>query len=172
MKRIDQNHSASGKSGLPYWLSGKESACQSSKSKLHPWVRKILWRRKWQPTPGILLLGEPHGAWRTIAHGVAKNQTRHSNWIANNSSGNLGLEMRFPKVFFFFFFSWRLITLQYCTGFCHTLKWFSHGFTCTPHLDPPSHLPLHPIPLGLPSAPGPSTCLMHPTRAGDLSHPR
>ena len=36
------------------------------------------------------------------------------------------------------------------------------------HPDPPSHLPLHPIPLGLPSAPGPSTCLMHPTWAGDL----
>ena len=82
----------------------------------------------------------------------------------------------------FFFISWRLITLQYCSGFCHTLKWISHGFTCVPHLDPPSHLPLYPIPLGLPSAPGPSTCLMHPTWAGDLymfrccsletSHPR
>ena len=36
----------------------------------------------------------------------------------------------------------------------------------------PSHLPLHPIPLGLPSAPGPSACLMHPTWAGDLFHPR
>ena len=34
---------------------------------------------------------------------------------------------------------------------------------------PPSHLPVHPIPLGLPSAPGPSTCLMHPTWAGWLS---
>ena len=28
--------------------------------------------------------------------------------------------------FFFFFISWRLITLQYCSGFCHTLKWISH----------------------------------------------
>ena len=56
----------------------------------------------------------------------------------------------------------------YCSGFCHTLTWISHGFTCVPHPDPPSHLPLHPIPLGLPSAPGPSTCLMHPTWAGDL----
>ena len=25
-----------------------------------PWVRKILWRRKWQPTP-VLLLGKSHG---------------------------------------------------------------------------------------------------------------
>ncbi|CAM9815072.1 unnamed protein product, partial [Rangifer tarandus platyrhynchus] len=41
-----------------------------------------------------------------------------------------------------------------------------HGFTCIPHPDPcppPPHLPLYPIPLGLPNAPGPSTCLMHPT---------
>ena len=37
--------------------------------------------------------------------------------------------------FFFFpfvFISWRLITLQYCSGFCHTLTWISHGFTCVP----------------------------------------
>ena len=27
----------------------------------------------------------------------------------------------------------------------------SHGFTCVPHPDPPSHLSPHPIPLGLPS---------------------
>ena len=66
----------------------------------------------------------------------------------------------------FVFISWRLITLQYCSGFCHTLKWISHRFTCVPHPDPHSHLPLHPIPLGLPSAPGLSACLMHPTWAG------
>ena len=62
--------------------------------------------------------------------------------------------------------------LFFCSGFSHTLKLNSHGFTCIPHPDPRSHLPLHPIPLGLPSAPGPSTCLMHPTWAGDLFHPR
>ena len=74
-------------------------------------------------------------------------------------------------MFFFFpfiFMSWRLITLQYCSGFCHTLTWISHGFTCIPHPVPPSHLPLHPIPLGLPSVPGLSTCLTHPTWAGVL----
>ena len=74
--------------------------------------------------------------------------------------------------FSIYFISWRLITLQYCSGFCHTLTWISHGFTCVPHPDSPSHLPFHPIPLGLPSAPGPSTCLMHPTWAGDLFHYR
>ena len=57
--------------------------------------------------------------------------------------------------FSFIFISWRLITLQYCSGFCHTLTWLSHGFTCVPHPDPPSHLPPHPIPLGLPQCTSP-----------------
>ena len=46
----------------------------------------------------------------------------------------------FNMDFFYFLFF-------YCSGFCDTLKWNSHGFTCVPHPDPPSHLPLHPIPL-------------------------
>ena len=51
-------------------------------------------------------------------------------------------------VFFpFIFISWRLITLQYCNGFCHTLIWINHRFTCVPHPDSPSYLPLHPITL-------------------------
>ena len=57
----------------------------------------------------------------------------------------------------FFFFNWRLITLQYCGGFWHTFTWISHGCTCVPHPDPPSHLPPHPIPQGHPSAPALST---------------
>ena len=82
-------------------------------------------------------------------------------------------EAKAPILFFsFIFISWRLITLQYCSGFCHTLTWISHRFTSIPHSYPPYHLPLHLIPLGLPSAPGPSTCLMHPAWAGDLFHPR
>ena len=82
-----------------------------------------------------------------------------------------GREKDGARSFFFFsfiFISWRLITLQYCSGFCNTLTWISHGYTCVPHPDLPSHLPLHRIPLGLPSAPGPSTCLMHPAWAGAL----
>ena len=48
------------------------------------------------------------------------------------------------KILFFFpciYLSWRLITLQYCSGFCYTLIWISHGFTCVPHPEIPSHLP-------------------------------
>ena len=45
-------------------------------------------------------------------------------------------------IFPFIFISWRLITLEYCSGFSHTLTWISHGFTCIPYPDPPS--PSHP----------------------------
>ena len=89
-----------------------------------------------------------------------------------NRSGNRIIFVPPVGYLFFFFISWRLITLQYWGEFCHILKRTSHGFTCVPHPDPPSHLPLHPIPLGLPSAPGLSTCLVHPTWSGDLFHPR
>ena len=36
-------------SWLPRLLSGKESACQYTRLRFNPWVRKIPWRRKWQP---------------------------------------------------------------------------------------------------------------------------
>ena len=42
----------------------------------HPWVRKIPWRRTWQPAP-VFLSGEAHGK-RSLAstvHRVAKSQT-------------------------------------------------------------------------------------------------
>ena len=45
---------------LPRWLSGKAYACQCRRHRFYPWVRKILWRRKWQPTP-VFLPVESHG---------------------------------------------------------------------------------------------------------------
>ena len=68
------------------------------------------------------------------------------------------LKLQFIYLFFkFIYFSWRLITLQYCSGFCHTLIWISHGCTCVPHPDPPSHFPPHAIPQGHPSTSALST---------------
>ena len=42
------------------WLSGKESTCQCRRHRFDPWVGKISWRRKWQPTP-VFLPGEYYG---------------------------------------------------------------------------------------------------------------
>ena len=38
----------------------KEYACQCKSLGFDPWVRKIPWRRKWQPTP-VFLPGKSHG---------------------------------------------------------------------------------------------------------------
>ena len=46
--------------GLCGLLRGKESAYQSKRGRFNPWVRKIPWRRKWQPTQ-LCLPGESHG---------------------------------------------------------------------------------------------------------------
>ena len=45
----------------------------------NPWVRKIPWRRKWQPTP-VFLPGESHGQKSLVGYSpwVAKSQTRFS----------------------------------------------------------------------------------------------
>jgi len=45
---------------LPRWLCDKESACQCRRRGFDPWVRKVPWRRKWQPTP-VFLLGRFSG---------------------------------------------------------------------------------------------------------------
>ena len=53
-----------------------------------------------------------------------------------------------------------LINLFYFTilyWFCHTLTWIHHKCTCVPYSEPPTHLPLHHIPLDPPSAPAWST---------------
>ena len=48
------------KGGFPRWLRGKESSCKCRRHEFDPWVGKIPWRKKWQPTP-VFLPGESHG---------------------------------------------------------------------------------------------------------------
>ena len=45
---------------LKTWFSSKESACQCRWCGFSPCIRKIPWRRKWQPTP-VFLPGKFHG---------------------------------------------------------------------------------------------------------------
>ena len=59
--------------GLPWWLSGKESACQCRRCRFNSWVGKIPWRKEWQPTP-VFLPGKSHRqrSLEATAHGVTK----------------------------------------------------------------------------------------------------
>ena len=62
---------------FPGGSDGKETVCKiEDPLRFNPWVRKIPWRRTWQPTP-VFLPGEPHGRRNLVAtvHGVTE-QTR------------------------------------------------------------------------------------------------
>ena len=59
--------------GLRRWLSGEESACRCRRCGFDPWMGKIPWRRKWQPT-FVFLPGKFHGQRSLLVYspGVAK----------------------------------------------------------------------------------------------------
>ena len=72
---------------LPRWLSSKESACQCRRGRrcgFDPRVRKIPWRREWQPTPDSCQENPmDRGAWRAIVQGVTKSWIQLSTHIAH-----------------------------------------------------------------------------------------
>ena len=47
-------------SGFPGSASSRESACKCRRCGFDPWIGKIPWNRKWQPTP-VFLHGKFHG---------------------------------------------------------------------------------------------------------------
>ena len=56
----------------------KESACQCQRHGFDPWVTKIPWSRKWQPTSVFSTYLENSvdtGGWWAIVHVVSKNWT-------------------------------------------------------------------------------------------------
>ena len=77
---------------------------------------------------------------------------RKTRWNPNKIWNLVTSDVPISIYFFLFrkniYFNWRLMTLQYCSGFCHILTWISHGCTCVPHPEPYSHLPPHSIPSG------------------------
>ena len=103
--------------GLPCGSAGKESVCNAGDQGLIP----RLGRSPGESNSPFQCSGLENSL-DCIVHGVAKSWTRLSNFhfiIIIIVFGDV-------SVCFFFFFpfifiSWRLITLQYCSGFCHTL---------------------------------------------------
>ena len=73
--------------GLLRWLSGKESACRCRRHGFDPWVGKIPWGRKWQPT--LVFLPEKSPGQRSL--------------IGHSSKGHKELDMTEFSCFFFNF---------------------------------------------------------------------
>ena len=88
---------------------GKESTCQCSRPGFNPWVRKIPWRRKWQPTP-VFLPGKSLGQ-RSLAGyspGVTKSWyiTEHALWsLHKNPTGSASG-----------WWTWRLESMSHLEG--------------------------------------------------------
>jgi len=57
-----------GSSAIPWWLRWSSDCLQSGRPRFNPWVRKIPWRRIWQPTP-VFLPGESHGQRSLVGYG-------------------------------------------------------------------------------------------------------
>ena len=74
--------------GSPCGASGKESACQcrrcrrQQRCRFEPWIGKIPWSSKWQPTP-VFLPGKFHRLRSLVGYSpwVAKSPTQLSNWV-------------------------------------------------------------------------------------------
>ena len=64
------------KEGFPDGSRGKDCV-QCWRQGFDPCVRKIPWRKKWQPAPVMFGLENPmvRGAWQSTVHGVTKSQT-------------------------------------------------------------------------------------------------
>ena len=74
--------------GFPWWLSGKESNCQCRRCGFSPWVGKIPWRRKGQPTP-VFLPGKSHGQ---------GSLSGYSPWGCKRVRGDLATEQQQQRI--------------------------------------------------------------------------
>ena len=90
--------------GLPRWLNSKESACQAGDMGSLPWVGKIPWRRKWQPTL-VFLAGKSHGQ---------RNPASYSPWGCKSRAIVLCLQT-------FFFLVVYLLTLWHFSMLMSTI---------------------------------------------------
>ena len=92
----------------------------------HPWVRKILWRRKWQPTP-VFLPGKFHGQRpggpqsmesQRVGHALVTKQHYHLTW------GHLPSDFLLCQIFK------CLYNLSHCYFITCTLKIFNYICIC------------------------------------------
>ena len=84
--------------GLTRRLSGKESSYQCRRLRFNPWVGKIPWRGKWQPTL-VLLPGKSHGQrslvgyllWghKRVGHDLVTKQQQYQFTFPRYKGGNV-----------------------------------------------------------------------------------
>ncbi|CAI9166511.1 unnamed protein product [Rangifer tarandus platyrhynchus] len=83
------------RNGLPRWLGGKESAYQCRRHRFDPWVGKIPWRRKWQPTP-VFLPGKSHGQRSLVGYSPWGRKESDTTWRLKNNHHNVVSGLSLP----------------------------------------------------------------------------
>ena len=82
--------------GLLWWLRWKRICLHCGRLKFNPWVRKIPWRREWQPTL-VFLLGEFHGQRSLVGYSPCghkeSDMTEQLTLSANGSKNLLGTKI-------------------------------------------------------------------------------
>ena len=112
---------------LPRRCSGKESTCQGRIRKrygFNHWVRKIPWRKKWQPTP-VFLLGKFCGQ-RSLSGYSPWGLRVGYNWATNTFTFDLQCCVSFRwipewyKLLIYPFLPYRfpLVTVSFCLWVC------------------------------------------------------
>ena len=97
--------------GFPWWLRQWRICLQYRRPGFNPWIEKISWRRKWQPTP-VFLPGESHGQRSLVGLSPwGHSQTQQSNW-------------RFQDIF----------TNGIPSSYCYQQHTSNHNFLCWPAL--------------------------------------
>ena len=94
---------------IPGGESGKESACQwrrFRRSEFHPWVKKIPWRRKWQPTPVF---------WHEKSY---RQRTVHNPWGHKESDTTEQLSITIVRLYFSDNNTTSLYIFHYTTSGC------------------------------------------------------
>ena len=118
---------------FPSWPSGKESAYQCRRHRFDPWVGKIPWRRKGQPTP-VFLPGKFHRQRSLGDYSSCNSKESDTTEQAHAQYSAVLLSMTMTELYInsivrnetylFFFFFWSsfffLLTILY--WFCHTLN--------------------------------------------------
>jgi len=69
--------------GTIWWLSGEEPTCQCRRLRFDPWVEKMPWRRKWQPT-SVFMPGKSHGQRRPAGYSSWGRKGIRHNLATNN----------------------------------------------------------------------------------------
>ena len=70
--------------GLLRWCSGIESTCQCRRCGFDPWVGKVPWRRKWQPT-AIFFPGKFHRQESLVGYSPWGCKRVQHNWVTDHT---------------------------------------------------------------------------------------